>query len=85
MQRDNRLPPARLHDVLALAALCHEHGSYLGPVLAAQMRPVVALGAGLAAMLGAKAWHQDYATVATALADAALQASFHPDQSGQIR
>lgn len=85
MQRDNRLPPARLHDVLALAALCLEHGFYLGPVPVALMRPVVALGAGLAAMCGTKAWLPDYATSATAPADAALQASFHFDQSGQIR
>jgi mannose-6-phosphate isomerase-like protein (cupin superfamily) len=71
MQRDSRLPPAHLHDVMALAALCHEHGLYLGPLPVALMRPVLALGAGLAAIFGAKAWLPDYGTSATALVDAA--------------
>lgn len=61
MQRTGRLPPAGIGDVLALAALCHEHGVCFGPVPVWLMRPVMAMGAGIAAMVGVTAWRPEYA------------------------
>jgi mannose-6-phosphate isomerase-like protein (cupin superfamily) len=77
MQRTGRLPPGGLHDALALATLCHEHGFYPGPLPVALMRPVMALGAGLAAMLGAQAWQPDYAATKGTQGDTALRLPLH--------
>ncbi|NJS40358.1 MAG: Hsp70 family protein, partial [Rhodobacteraceae bacterium] len=70
MQRTGRLPPASLLDLLALAALCHEHGFYVGPVPVWLMRPVMALGAALAWIVGAAAWQPDYAAAGVPAEDA---------------
>jgi hypothetical protein len=61
LQRSGRLPPKAPRDLMALAALCHEHGFYFGPVPVWALRQVMALGAGLAALFGVTAWHPDYA------------------------
>lgn len=58
--RDGRLPPRGLRDALALAALSHAHGFYLGAMPLALQRPLMALGAGLAALAGARPWSEDY-------------------------
>lgn len=77
MQRTGRLPPSGLADVLALTALCHEHGFYIGSMPLAIMRPIMALGAGLSAMLGAKAWLPEYAGPASGHQEAALRIPLH--------
>jgi hypothetical protein len=54
------LPPRSLRDALALAALSHRHGFYLAAVPMAVQRPLMALGAGLAALAGIQPWSEDY-------------------------
>jgi mannose-6-phosphate isomerase-like protein (cupin superfamily) len=58
--RDGHLPPQGLRDALALAALSHEHGFYLAAVPLALQRPLMALGAGLAALAGVRPWRGAY-------------------------
>lgn len=68
--RDRRLPPRGLRDALAMAALSHAHGFYLGAMPLVLQRPLMALGAGLAALAGIRPWSEGYQADARA-ADAA--------------
>lgn len=52
--RTGRLPPRGLGDALALAALSHRHGFYLAGLPLVLQRPLMALGAALAAMAGVR-------------------------------
>jgi mannose-6-phosphate isomerase-like protein (cupin superfamily) len=77
MQRTGRLPPSGLRDALSLAALAHEHGFYLGPLPVAIMRPLMALGAGVAQVIGVRPWLPEYAAKASQAGDGALRIPLH--------